>query len=105
MQEYKLVGALPNSAPGSTEDHYGYKCEVRQDGIYIKLDDITAKNWAAGGRITKSVSFEVTPEPVIVEDEPTPPIAEVQEAEKPQSMTDVIENGIRKPGRPAKKAE
>ena len=102
MQEYKLVGALPNSAPGNTEDHYGIKCEVRQDGIYIKLDDVTAKNWAAAGRITKSVTFEVTPEPiVIVDDEPTPPV----EDEKPQSMTDVVENGIRKLGRPAKKVD
>jgi len=102
MQEYKLVGALPNSVPGSFEDHYGYKCEVRADGIYLKLDDVTAKNWAAAGRITKSVTFEVVPEPVvIVDDEPTPPV----EVEKPQSMTDVIENGVRKPGRPSKKAE
>ena len=101
MQEYKLINALPNSLPGNFEDHYGYKCEVRKDGIYIQLDDLTATNWAAAGRITRAVTFAVVPEPVIVDDEPVEEVAD----EKPQTMTDVIENGYKKPGRPAKKAE
>lgn len=99
MTEYKLNNAIAQSLPGNFEDHYGYKCEVRSDGIYIKLDDLTAANFSAAGRISGVVKFD-KPKEVVVEPAPV-----VEEDDKPQSMTDVIENGIRKPGRPAKKAE
>lgn len=95
MTEYKLVNAIPQSLPGNFEDHYGYKCEVRKDGIYIKLDDISAANFAAAGRISGVVKFE-PPKEVVVDDEPFEP------EEKPLSMKDVIENGSGKRGRPAK---
>lgn len=92
-KEYKLINALPQSLPGNTEDHYGYKCEVRQDGIYIVLDDISAANFAAAGRISPMPKeVKVAPEPEKV--------PEVIETEKPQTMKDVVENGS-----PARKAK
>lgn len=96
MTEYKLNNAIAQSLPGNFEDHYGYKCQVRSDGIYITLDDVTAANFAAAGRISGVVKFDKPKEVVIVDDEPFAP------EEKPQSMKDVVENGVRKPGRPAK---
>ena len=102
MPVFKLINALPQSVPGSIEQHYGFNCEVRPDGIYIDLqDDATIANFKAGGRISAAPVAEKVKEPevvVIVDDEPVAP----EEDEKPQSMTDVIENGIRKPGRPKK---
>ena len=101
MTEYKLNNAIAQSLPGNFEDHYGYKCEVRPDGIYIDLqDEDTIKNFKVGGRISAPVAEKVKEPEVVVEPAPV-----VEEDDKPQSMTDVIENGIRKPGRPAKKAE
>ena len=101
MPVFKLINALPQSIPGSIEQHYGFNCEVRPDGIYIDLqDEDTIKNFKVGGRISAPVAEKVKEPEVVVEPAPV-----VEEDDKPQSMTDVIENGIRKPGRPAKKAE
>jgi hypothetical protein len=108
MAEYKLIAALPQSAPGNTEDHYGYKCEVRSDGIYVKLDDVTAENFLNAGRIkgpierkVKVVGPVVEPEaaPVVEPVEPTvEPEAAPTAEEKPQTMKEVIENGSGKRG-------
>ena len=86
MAEYKLKHALPQSAPGNTEFHYGYKCEVRQDGIYVELDEISAENFVNSGRVDgpvkKSAPLKETPKQApVVEEKPSE--VEVVE-EKPQ---------------------
>lgn len=84
MAEYKLIAVLPQSAPGSGEYHYGHKCEVRSDGIYAELDDVTAENFLVAKRIEGPVKYTIKQAKVEVES-----VAE----DKPQTMTEVIENG------------
>ena len=71
MTEYKLNNAIAQSLPGNFEDHYGYKCEVRPDGIYIDLqDEDTIKNFKVGGRISAPVAEKVKEPEVVVEPAP-----------------------------------
>lgn len=96
MATYKLLNALPNSLPGSEEFHYGFKCQVKQDGIYIELDDLTAQNFHNAGRIAAIPKFKE-------EVKQPEKVASNFDEIKPQSMTDVIENGVQpKRGRPSK---
>lgn len=93
MPIFKLLEALPQSAPGNFEYHYGHRCEVRNDGVYIDLtDEATIANFLAGRRITKHAESP-SPEPVkeeVVED-------------KPLTATEVIEQDTKaRRGRPAK---
>lgn len=109
MAEYFLYGALPQSAPGNTEYHFGHKATVKPDGVWIELDEISAKNFMAGGRIKgpiipdgakteKKVEAAKAPE-VVIE------VAPVVE-DKPQTMTEVVESGSgTRRGRPSKSAE
>lgn len=55
MAEYRLIDALPQSLPGNIEFHYGHKCEVRQDGIWVELDEVTAENFVVAKRIVGPV--------------------------------------------------
>lgn len=76
MPIFKLLQALPQSAPGNKEYHYGYLCEVREDGVYIDLaDEATISNFVLGRRITKhaespSPAATTAVEPVVAEDKP-----------------------------------
>lgn len=81
MAEYRLINALPQSLPGSTEFHYGYKCEVRQDGIWVELDELTAENFVIAQRISGPVQKASKPAPK------QEPVVE----EKPQEVVEVIE--------------
>lgn len=106
MTEYKLVTAFPQVLPGNKEMHYGMLCDVRRDGVYVELDEITAANWYNGGRIHGPLRY--APPEVVVEapkavEVPFEPVAV---EEKPRTMAEVIENGSgKRPGRPAKKVE
>lgn len=103
MAEYKLCNALAGVYVGQKEVHYGYTCEVREDGIWVSLDSVTAKNWIAARRVhgplredpkpVEAKKAEKAPEPAVeVPKEPEVVEAPVVE-EKPQTMTQVIEEG------------
>ena len=67
MAQYKLKNALPQSAHGSVEVHYGYSCKVLNNAVWIELGESDAKNFLLGGRIdgpVESDAVEITPEPV-----------------------------------------
>ena len=91
MPIFKLLQALPQSAPGNTEYHYGHRCEVRNDGVYIDLrDDATIANFIAGRRITKH------------SESPSPAKVEV-DINKPLTATEVMEQDTKaRRGRPSK---
>ena len=74
MSEYKLINALPQSAPGNIEQHFGHSCKIKSDGVYIELDELSAANFLVGGHISGPVIKDV------IED-------------KPQSLNDVVANG------------
>lgn len=87
MAEYRLINALPQSLPGNTEFHYGYKCEVRQDGVWVELDEITAETFLVGGRISGPVQKASKPDP------------------KPEPVAEEIVESIEKPKRGPKSKE
>ena len=58
MAQYKLLLALPQSAPGSTEFHYGHLCTIKNDGVYIELPEIDAKNFLRGRLIQGPVILD-----------------------------------------------
>ena len=102
MPIFKMPHCLPQSAPGNIEYHFGYKCDVRADGIYIDLtDEATIANFKAVGRIGNPVVEVKVAEPEVVVEQ----VVKVAEGDENQTMTDVIENGSgKRVGRP-KKAE
>lgn len=124
MAEYKLAKALPGVHPGNTETHYGRVCQVRADGIYVDLDHETARVWVGVGRVHGPLRYERPEAPKIetpkseeapnievpkVEEVPKAPevpfervIVEPPKAEVPQTMTQVMEEGSGKRGRPVK---
>lgn len=51
MAQYKLKNALPQSAHGSTEAHYGHACKILNNAVWIELGEVDAKNFLLGGRI------------------------------------------------------
>lgn len=99
MPIFKLLQALPQSAPGNKEYHYGYLCEVREDGVYIDLaDEATISNFVLGRRITKHAESPSPAATTAVE-----PVVEEVELPKDTTAEDVIENGTgKRRGRPPK---
>jgi len=71
MAEYKLILALPQSAPGQEELHYGRLCKIKNDGVYAELTEIEAKNFLRGKLINGPVVLDPVVEEEVVADAPT----------------------------------
>jgi len=67
MKLVKLINALPQSAPGNQETHYGHMCQIKNDGIYCEMEDGLANLFETVGRV-KIVESAQAPEAVTAPD-------------------------------------
>lgn len=112
MPFLKLHNISSYTPVGSTEFHYGYTCEVREDGVYADIPDALVELEMSSGRVraVKVVEQEVVtspevPEPPTVPSEPDPipePAVDIkEEAIKEETAPEVTEPAKRM-GRPPK---
>lgn len=113
MPFFKLHNISSYTPVGSTEFHYGYTCEVREDGVYADIPDALVELEMSSGRVrvAKVVEQEVvTPpeasEPPAVPAAPDPilePAVDIKEEEviKEETAPEVTEPAKRM-GRPPK---
>lgn len=108
MPFYKLHNIAAYTPVGSTESHYGYTCEVREDGVYADIPEELVEHEKSAGRVREAA--EVKEESVEVLQELAPIVDEskavVVEEVKEEANTEVAaEDKPAKRGRPAKSAE